>query len=127
MAPCGGLVMLVRQRGAVGRRDDRDREPRDGGGQAVRFPPPCAVYGDRSCARAVLESGPADLLNPEARPLRFGASIRLAPTETAKGENVLQKGYSAKGSQYKLQIDGSLGRPSCVLVGAGVITIALAR
>jgi hypothetical protein len=42
--------------------------------------------------------------------------VQLSANETTKGENVLQKGYSARGSQYKLQIDGVAGRPSCVLV-----------
>jgi hypothetical protein len=58
----------------------------------------------------------ADDLNPGRRPFRFGAAVRLSSDETTKGENVLQKGYSARGSQYKLQIDGAAGRPSCVLV-----------
>jgi hypothetical protein len=58
----------------------------------------------------------ADDLNPGRLPIRYGASVRLAADETTKGENVLQKGYSAHGSQYKLQIDGLPGRPSCVLV-----------
>jgi hypothetical protein len=89
------------------------------GGLAVRFPRPCATYGDKDCARAILESGPADLLNPGTRPLRYGAAVRLAREEATKGANVLQKGYSQGDSQYKLQIDGAEGRPSCVLVGIG--------
>jgi hypothetical protein len=91
-------------------------EPR-GDGLAVRFPAPCPVYGDPSCSRAILQSGPADVLNPGNRPLRFGASVRLVRSEVTAGGNVLQKGYSVGDSQYKLQIDGAGGRPSCVLVG----------
>ncbi|WP_433300317.1 LamG-like jellyroll fold domain-containing protein [Actinoplanes sp. CA-030573] len=85
----------------------------DSGG-ALTFPAPCHT---EPCPRIALRAVPADDLNPGARPIRYGASVRLDPDETTKGENVLQKGYSARGSQYKLQIDGTAGRPSCVLVG----------
>jgi hypothetical protein len=57
------------------------------------------------------------VLNPGTRPFRYGAAVRLDATETAPGENVLQKGYSLGASQFKLQIDGAAGRPSCVIVG----------
>ena len=87
------------------------------GGRAVRFPPPCERYGARECARVVLESGPASFLNPGAGPIRFGAAIRMSDGETTEGANVLQKGYSIGHSQFKLQVDGVRGRPSCVLVG----------
>ncbi len=90
-----------------------------GGGLAVRFPPPCAAYATERCQRAILQSGPAAFLNPGRAPFRFGASVRLAPTETSNGANVVQKGYSVGDSQFKLQVDGHEGRPSCVLVGAG--------
>ncbi|NMO54966.1 LamG domain-containing protein [Actinoplanes sp. TBRC 11911] len=84
------------------------------GGSALAFPPPC---DDEPCPRIALRSATTTGLNPGRHPLRYGASVRLAADETTKGENVLQKGYSAMGSQYKLQIDGAQGRPSCVLVG----------
>jgi hypothetical protein len=84
-----------------------------GGGSALAFPPPCRV---EPCPRIALRAVTADDLNPGRRPLRYGASVRLAADETTKVENVLLKGYSARGSQYKLQIDGVAGRPSCVLV-----------
>jgi hypothetical protein len=90
-------------------------ETRDGG-QAVRFPPLCPTYGGRNCPRVVLES--SFTTNPGAGPLRYGAAVRLAATETAIGENVMQKGFSHGHSQFKLQVDGDGGRPSCVLVGA---------
>jgi hypothetical protein len=89
---------------------------RRAGGLAVRFPPTCAVYGDVTCPRAILQSGPAEMLNPGTAPFRFGATVRLARSETSQGENVVQKGYSHGHSQYKLQVDGVDGRPSCVLV-----------
>jgi hypothetical protein len=83
------------------------------GGKALVFPPPCH---DEPCPRITLRARTTSELNPGKRPIRYGASVRLAADQTTKGENVLQKGYSVRGSQYKLQIDGRAGRPSCVLV-----------
>jgi hypothetical protein len=82
------------------------------GGRALAFPPPCH---NEPCPRIALRAVATEL-NPGRRPIRYGAAVRLAADETTKGENVLQKGYSARGSQYKLQIDGLAGRPSCVFV-----------
>jgi len=93
------------------------------GGSALAFPPPCE---NEPCPRIALRVTSTSGLNPGSRPIRYGASVRLASDETTKGENVLQKGYSAHGSQYKLQIDGVQGRPSCVLVGTGRPVIHLA-
>ena len=86
---------------------------RHGDGGALVFPPPCHLD---PCPKIALRAWPAADLNPGARPIRFGASVRLDKDETTKGENVLQKGYSATGSQWKLQIDGAEGKPSCVFV-----------
>lgn len=84
-----------------------------GGGLAIRFPPRCR--GD-ACPRAILESPLLDELNPGTRPLSFGAAVKMAPTDTADGANIVQKGYSVGGvTQYKLQVDGRAGNPSCVL------------
>jgi hypothetical protein len=94
-----------------------------GAGTAVRFPAPCD--SDR-CPRLALRSPSTAALNPGSRPLRYGASVLLDPDDTSDGQNVLQKGYSAEGSQYKLQIDGRAGRPSCALVGVTERTIHLA-
>ncbi|WP_240669914.1 LamG-like jellyroll fold domain-containing protein [Actinoplanes solisilvae] len=84
-----------------------------GAGKALAFPPPCR---NEPCPRIALRAASTTELNPGRRPIRYGASVRLAPDQTTDGENVLQKGYSMRGSQYKLQIDGLAGRPSCVLV-----------
>ncbi len=97
-----------------------------GAGLAVRFPPPCAKYGTSSCQRAILQSGSAGFLNPRTAPFRYGASVLLAPSETSKGANVMQKGFSVRDSQFKLQVDGDEGRPSCVLVGTSSPTIYVA-
>ena len=92
-------------------------------GHAVRFPPRCPRYGSEDCARAILQSGPAEFLNPGRRSFRYGAAIKMAPSETSNGANVVQKGFAIGQSQFKLQVDGSAGRPSCVLVGASSPTI----
>ncbi|MEV6302275.1 LamG-like jellyroll fold domain-containing protein [Actinoplanes sp. NPDC051861] len=95
-----------------------------GTGQAVRFPPRCR----RSpCPRLVLRAPSTPFLNPGNRAFRYGATVRLAPNRTSKGQNVLQKGFSTEGSQYKLQIDGRSGHPSCVLVAGPAIHLAIAR
>jgi hypothetical protein len=83
-----------------------------GTGQGISFPPKC-VGAD--CARVVLQATDVPDLNPGARNLRYGARVLLSPAETSSGENVLQKGYSTAGGQYKLQVDGVSGKPTCVL------------
>ena len=98
-----------------------------GSGQALQFPPKCT---GGKCPAVVLQTGHAADLNPGSRPLAYGATVRLARSQTSKGQNVVQKGYSATSSQYKLQIDGRAGRPSCVLVdgvtrGAGTVPATL--
>jgi hypothetical protein len=95
-------------------------------GQALRFPEVCHQGDESACPRAILESGPAAFLNPGGQPIRFGASVLMRPDQTSKGANVLQKGYSVNASEYKLQVDGEAGRPSCVLVGTGSPQIHLA-
>ncbi len=57
----------------------------------------------------------------------FGASVLMFADQTDAGENVLQKGYSATGGQYKLQVDGTAGRPSCVMVDSRRSVIRLVR
>ncbi|WP_312034333.1 LamG-like jellyroll fold domain-containing protein [Actinoplanes sp. TBRC 11911] len=81
-----------------------------GSGQALAFPPKCT---GRGCPRLVLQAVDTPDLNPGKRPLRYGAGVLLSPAETSSGENVLQKGYSTGGGQYKLQVDGVSGKPSC--------------
>ncbi|MFC7528556.1 LamG domain-containing protein [Actinoplanes sp. GCM10030250] len=95
-----------------------------GDGQAVRFPPRCRKT---ACPRVVLRARSSPALNPGVRPLRYGADVRLAANRTTKGQNVLQKGFSTEGSQYKLQIDGRSGHPSCALVAGRTIHLAVAR
>ena len=95
-----------------------------GNGLALAFPAPCT---GRGCPQIVLQAASAAELNPGTRPIRYGASVLLRHGQTAKGENVVQKGYSARGGQYKLQIDGTAGRPSCAMVDIRNSTVRLAR
>ena len=88
------------------------RSVRHGNGQGISFPPKCA---GASCPRVVLQAADAPELNPGTKNLRYGARVLLTPVATSSGENVMQKGYSTAGGQFKLQVDGVSGRPSCVL------------
>lgn len=83
-----------------------------GGGQGVAFPPKCT---GSNCPRVVLQASDVPDLNPGAQNLRYGANVLLSPAETSSGENILQKGYATAGGQYKLQVDGASGKPSCVM------------
>jgi hypothetical protein len=88
-----------------------------GTGRALAFPAKCTATAKSRCPHVVLQTPAAVDLDPGTLPIAYGAAVRLARNQTTKGQNVLQKGYSATTSQYKLQIDGAAGRPSCVLVG----------
>ncbi|MFI5494907.1 LamG-like jellyroll fold domain-containing protein [Actinoplanes sp. NPDC051859] len=93
-----------------------------GGGTALQFPPPCRT---EPCPRVALRAKNSAGLNPGRKPIRFGATVLLDKKQTTKGENIIQKGYSAGGSQFKLQIDGKAGKPSCAMVDAkGAVHIA---
>ncbi|MER7272859.1 LamG-like jellyroll fold domain-containing protein [Dactylosporangium sp. NPDC000244] len=100
------------------------RLPARGSGRAAAFPAKCT---GKKCPHAVLQAPDAPELNPGANPIRFGATVRLAKGQTGSGENILQKGYSASGGQYKLQVDGKAGRPSCVVSDNVVRGIHVAR
>ncbi|UQU68613.1 LamG domain-containing protein [Couchioplanes caeruleus] len=95
-----------------------------GNGQAVEFPSKCT---GTDCPRVVLQAADAPDLNPGAKDLRWGAYVLLSPAETSTGENILQKGYSTAGGQYKLQVDGVSGRPSCVMSDKSSTTIHVAK
>ena len=85
-----------------------------GQGTALAFPGRCSK---KVCPHVALQARPSNDLNPGTRNIAYGADVLLTPGQTSKGQNVVQKGYSTRGSQWKLQIDGAAGRPSCVLVG----------
>ncbi len=100
------------------------RTVRHGDGQGIAFPPKCA---GSACARVVLQATAVPDLNPGAQNLRYGANVLLSPAETSSGENIMQKGYSTAGGQYKLQVDGVSGKPSCVLSDRTDPTIHVAK
>ncbi|GLW29067.1 LamG-like jellyroll fold domain-containing protein [Actinoplanes regularis] len=87
-----------------------------GTGQAMLFPQAC---GQSRCPRLVLQTPSSPELNPGTLPIRFGATVWLAPGQTSDGQNILQKGYSESGGQYKLQVDKLPGHPSCTMVSDG--------
>ncbi|UWZ38808.1 LamG domain-containing protein [Dactylosporangium roseum] len=93
-------------------------------GRAAAFPAKCS---GKKCPHAVLQAPDAPDLNPGTGPVRFGATIRLRQHRAGSGQNIVQKGYSASGSQYKLQVDGAAGRPSCVVADNVVRGIHVAR
>jgi hypothetical protein len=93
-------------------------------GHAAEFPAKCA---GKKCPHAVLQAPDAPELNPGTAPIRYGAAIELDRKQTGSGQNVVQKGFSASGSQYKLQVDGAAGRPSCVLSDGVAPGIHVAR
>ncbi|MFG1604633.1 LamG-like jellyroll fold domain-containing protein [Actinoplanes sp. NPDC049265] len=97
-----------------------------GNGQALAFPAKC---GGTACPKLALQSADTPDLNPGTGPLSYGAAIRLSPQETGAGENILQKGYSTGGGQYKLQADGASGKPSCAMSdkAGGAVLIARSR
>lgn len=91
----------------------------DGSGNALKFPEPCGDPDD-ACPKAIITVADAPELSPVGRDFRYGARVLLMAPETSAGANILQKGFAVGGrSQWKLQVDGPGGRPSCVLVGQG--------
>jgi hypothetical protein len=90
-------------------------EGRDG--MALRFAARCDSKKDK-CPKGIVEFPSSAPLNPGARDFRFGASVLMTEEETSDGANVMQKGFNTGGrSQWKLQVDGDAGHPSCVVVG----------
>jgi Laminin G domain len=94
-----------------------------GNGQALMFPPKCT--GD-ICPRIVLQATDVPDLNPGTTSLRYGAGVLMSKAEGSAPENILQKGYSA-GGQYKLQVDGVSGKPSCGMSDKTAETVYVAR
>jgi hypothetical protein len=110
------LRAVVRNGGAI-------RTTPHGNGQALTFPPKCT--GD-SCPRIVLQADDTPDLNPGATPLRYGAGVLMSKAEGSAPENILQKGY-AVGGQYKLQVDGVSGKPSCGMSDRSAETVYVVR
>lgn len=95
-----------------------------GQGFALAFPAKCVT---KNCPHIALQSPTSADLNPGTREIAYGADVLLDPDQTSKGQNIVQKGYSKTSSQWKLQVDGVAGQPSCVLVDDKRPTIRIAR
>ncbi len=94
---------------------------------AVQFPAPCEA-NEEACGRAIIEVVGTPELTVGAGDFEFGATLRMSPQQVSKGSNVIQRGFSVGGGgQWKLQVDGDPGHPSCVLVGSGDAAIHEAR
>jgi hypothetical protein len=88
----------------------------DGRGSAIAFPEACAA--PTGCPRAMIEVAPAAALEPAEHDFEYGATVWQAPDQTAIGSNIMQKGrFGTEGGQWKLQVDGVRGEPSCVVRG----------
>lgn len=85
------------------------------GTTSADFPGRCS---GEECPQAVVQVADDPALAPGTRPFRLGAQVRLRPHQTSPGANVVQKGlYGDPGGQWKLQVDGGQGLPSCVVSG----------
>ena len=111
----GHTLRMTSRHGGVVRTELR------GTGLALSYPRPCRKPSFRlsgtspTCPRVVLQASTSDDLNPGIRPFAWGAMIKLPPNATGPGENVIQKGFRARTGQFKLQVDGVAGHPSCVI------------
>ena len=91
-----------------------------GQGNAVHFPAPCTSTPTTTCALALIQPARADDLNPGTRDFSYGADVLITSTETRRHASIMQKGpVPNPGGQWKLQIEDTAGRPSCVITGKG--------
>jgi Concanavalin A-like lectin/glucanases superfamily len=85
-----------------------------GSAQAVAFPPKCVA--PTGCPRALVEVSHDPTLDPGDSEFEYGASVWLAPDQTTRGSNIVQKGrFASDGGLWKLQVDSDAGHPSCVM------------
>jgi hypothetical protein len=85
------------------------------GTRSARFPSPCSAS---SCPNVMIEVADSAWLDPGYASFQFGTRLRMSSAQTSSGSNVLQKGLSGNsGGQWKLQVDGKAGKPSCVVSG----------
>ena len=92
-------------------------------GRAVAFPERCGAQS--GCPRAIVEVAPDPALDPGESDFEFGASVWLAPDQTTRGSNIVQKGrFAVDDGLWKLQVDSDEGEPSCVIrSGSDLITV----
>jgi hypothetical protein len=87
-------------------------------GGTAAFPAACRS-GATTCARGLLEAPNDADLNPGTRTFRWSARLAVSKSQLAGSSNVLQKGVSTGGSQWKLQLGATNGRAQCVVAGTG--------
>ncbi|WP_298801726.1 LamG-like jellyroll fold domain-containing protein [uncultured Pseudokineococcus sp.] len=74
----------------------------------------------QACPRALVEVAGSEDVDPGRADFSLTAQVHLEPWRTSDGANVVQKGWNWGGAgQYKMQVDGRAGKPSCVVVGTG--------
>ncbi len=87
----------------------------NGQGVAAGFPDVCSLA---PCPKALVQIADHPSLDPRTSDFQWGARILLQSSQTADGENILQKGlFNQVGGQWKLQVDKAGGLPSCVVSG----------
>jgi hypothetical protein len=98
----------------------------DGSLVSVGFPARCVARS--GCPRAMLEVPTSPALDPGEETFEYGATVWLAPDQTATGSNVLQKGrFDTTGGQWKLQVDSEAGEPSCVVRSGTTLLVVRSR
>ena len=96
------------------------------GGRAADYPAfDDSADGPRAVV-AVRNRGTRDRLSPRSRRFAFGADVRIDATSAGgsydDGNNVVQRGLYAKGSQFKIEVEGR--RPACRVSGrSGAVTV----
>ena len=73
---------------------------RDSTGHAVAFPAHCFPKQGKSCPKQIIEVYPDTSIAPGTMDLEWGAGIRLERSDTAKGSNIIQKGFSLGGGSH---------------------------
>jgi hypothetical protein len=96
------------------------------GGKYVAFPNLCSA-GATPCPRAMLEAPNDADLNPGTRLFRWAASIHVLQSQVRGSSNIMQKGTSATGSQWKMQLGQKMGRAQCLVIGVGSPTVYMAH
>lgn len=86
------------------------------GTTSAQYPASCT---GATCPKAMIRVASSASLTLGYADVEWGTRLRLSAGQTSKGENLVQKGlYGDRDGQWKLQVDGKAGRPSCVVSGS---------
>lgn len=97
-------------------------------GDVASFDFPGVCKGDQPCLRPIIEVPQSDGTSPGTSDFRVVARLRMDPEDATAGSNVVQKGFATGGGgQWKMQVDGLEGLPSCTVVEPGSNRINLAK